>query len=1090
MSLKLSCPTCGEKNRLAEPLPLPGHTVPCSACGTSMAVTYPPGVMEKLKAKGKTFRPEPEARRPMAAAPRPRVEEDFTRAHATRAEDEPTGILDGSMLMPGQFFPTSAPTSADRTAIDRTSVDATAVGPPTAAAPEPPEADHFDRTVPSIRSPYGQLPGNVPEADSVTSAQPEPTDGHYEPTQIDRQEARPMAPSPEAPSSSPPVKAGAPPAPVAKKGGCMKRLAGLAMIGGLASVLLAGVGYLGVTSYYGKDLPTIEALQAYSPPTVTVVYDKDGQVLGELFEQRRYVVELDEMPEHLKQAFLAAEDANFYNHDGVDYMGIVRAILRNAAQGRKAQGASTITQQVTRNFLLTRDKKIERKIKEILLSWRIEKAYDKEHILFLYLNEIYLGSGAYGVEAASQVYFDKSVKDLTVAEAAILAGLPQRPSDYSPHKHWEKARARQEYVLGQMVRNEFITQAEMDAALAEDVVVVPITNDFATKAPHFTEYVRRYLVDTYGHDRVYNEGLQVTTTCDLALQEHAQQAVVNGIYDVDQRMGFRREGLTTVSGAELDAKRAEITEKIRKERALELDPAGRTPPADTTELVADRVYDAVVLDVKKNYAKVGIGDIEALVPLAWTEWLYEPNPRKSWRYRTATDMTADGILKKGDVVLVKTAALSTQDSAVSKAFKNTPGADKAYVAARLWQDPEVEGALLSYEVDSGAVRAMVGGAFWEKSEFNRAVQSKRQVGSTFKPIVYAAAIESQRVTTATMLVDGPLAFSTDQDFIWKPANYGNDFLGNITLRKALAMSRNTCTVRVLEAIDPGMNDDVVYSFARRLGIGGPPSHRLPEDHIATEENDHLCPWVRETPESTICMDRNPPKDPNISNTRHRQLMGPDDVYMCRACDLSMGLGSASLTMEELARAYSAFASGGKLIDPYYIEEVRDVKGNVLEKHEVPEFEEVMSPEVASITTWLLEAVATEGTAARAGRLGIPVAGKTGTTNDEKDAWFVGFTPQIITAVWVGYDQPRSLGVSSTGGRTSLPIWMDYMEVAAPKDTPPFVMRGEIEWAQIDQDTGRRVSSGGRRYPFLKDTLPEATGASAGQVTAEDLITEL
>ncbi|MCO4743852.1 MAG: transglycosylase domain-containing protein [Proteobacteria bacterium] len=1056
-----------------------------------MAVTYPPGVMEQLKSRGKTFRPEPTAHRHNAVPVKipeasPEAPTAAGRAMATRAEEEPTGIHDQRILSPSQFFPTSAPTN-----VDRTTVDATQIGPPTASPPPAPDEEHFDRTVPSLRSPYGQLPAGTPEPEAMSpAAPPPPTEPHYEPTEIDRQEARPMAPPPPSASAAPPAKTPKSPAGPKKKGGCMGRMLKFGAVLAILGVISAGVGYLGVSSYYGKDLPTIEALRAYSPPTVTVVYDKNGEVLGELFEQRRYVIELEEMPEHLKQAFLAAEDANFYNHDGVDYMGIVRAILRNAAQGRMAQGASTITQQVTRNFLLTRDKKLERKIKEVLLSWRIEKAYEKEHILFLYLNEIYLGSGAYGVEAASRVYFEKSAKDLTLAEAAILAGLPQRPSDYSPHRHWDKAQGRQEYVLTQMVRNEFITEAEKAAALAEDVVVAPKTDDFGTKAPHFTEYVRRYLVDTYGHDRVYNEGLQVTTTCDLELQDIAQQAVIDGVYSVDQRMGFRREGVENVGTDGIAAKQAEIDLAIREARALELDPAGRTPAAEETELVAGKRYDAIVLDVKKRYAKVGIGKVEAIIPLAWTEWLYKPNPRKSWRYRTATDMTEGSVLQTGDVVWVQLEALSTKDEAVAKAFKKTPGESTAFAAARLWQEPEVEGALLSYDVDSGAVRSMVGGAFWEKSEFNRAVQSKRQVGSTFKPIVYAAAIESERVTTATMIVDGPLAFATDQDFIWKPANYGNDFLGNITLRKALAMSRNTCTVRVLEAIDPGMNDDVVYEFARRLGIGGTPAHMLPEDHVSSKDNDHLCPWVRETPDSTICMDRNPPKDPEISNTRHRKLMGPDDVYMCRSCDLSMGLGSASLTMEELARAYSAFASGGELIEPYYIEEVRDVKGEVLEKHEKPQSERVMSPEVASITTWLLQGVATEGTAARASRLGIPVAGKTGTTNDEKDAWFVGFTPEIITAVWVGYDTPRSLGVSSTGGRTSLPIWMDYMEDAARKDTPSFVMRGDVEWAQIDQDTGRRVSSGGRRYPFLPETLPDATGASAGQVTAEDLITEL
>ena len=307
------------------------------------------------------------------------------------------------------------------------------------------------------------------------------------------------------------------------------------------------------------------------------------------------------------------------------------------------------------------------------------------------------------------------------------------------------------------------------------------------------------------------------------------------------------------------------------------------------------------------------------------------------------------------------------------------------------------------------------------------------------------------------------------------------------------MSRNTCTVRVLEAMDPGMNDDVVYNFARRLGIGGPPLETLDESWVPKPENDLLCPWTLEHKDSTICMDRFPPKDPNLSNTAHRRQLKDGDEYWCRTCDMSMGLGSASLTMEELVRAYSAFASGGDLIQPYYIEEVRDRDGALLEEHTTVDFPQVMDPEVASITSWLLQGVVSGGTGSVASReLELSgLGGKTGTTNDFKDAWFVGFTNDVITATWVGYDQPRSLGVSSTGGRTALPIWIDYMRVAAPKDRDrPFRMRGDIEWAQIDEDSGRRVSSGGRSYPFIGGTVPESSGAKAGQVSIQDASTEL
>jgi membrane carboxypeptidase/penicillin-binding protein len=315
----------------------------------------------------------------------------------------------------------------------------------------------------------------------------------------------------------------------------------------------------------------------------------------------------------------------------------------------------------------------------------------------------------------------------------------------------------------------------------------------------------------------------------------------------------------------------------------------------------------------------------------------------------------------------------------------------------------------------------------------------------------------------------------------------------MTMRQALAKSKNTCTVRILEAADPGMNDDVIYKFGRKLGIGGPPTYALPEGWIPSPKNDHLCVWVKETRASTICMDRNPPMPEGLTDAQHRAQLGPNDEYWCRACDMSMGLGSASLTMEEMIRSYSAFATGGKLIEPYYVEEVRDREGNVLEKHEPVEPPLVMDPAVASISNWLMEGVVQGGTASQAGReLGLKgLAGKTGTTNDEKDAWFVGYTNDVVTAVWFGFDQPRTLGVSSTGGRTALPVWIEYMKAAAPRDKDrPLPTRGDLQYAMIDEASGRRVTSGGVNYPFLAGTVPESTGAGAGQLMIEDLQDDL
>ncbi|MFT6376404.1 MAG: penicillin-binding protein 1A, partial [bacterium] len=956
------------------------------------------------------------------------------------------------------------------------------------------------------------------------------------PPLAERIAAAPIAPPPVAPPPiAAPLPAPAPapqpvanvPAPVvapieaepvpAKKKGRLRRILGvMAMLSLIVSVLLiigGGVGgYFGY-HHYSTELPTVDALQTYRPPTVTTVYDHEGELLGEIYEERRYVTELDQMPEHLQQAFTSSEDKAFWEHNGVNWIGLVRAMSVLITTGEKSQGASTITMQVTRNFLLTRDKTYERKIKEIILARRIEDVYEKERILYLYLNELYLGSGAYGVEAAARTYFGKHVNELTLAESAMIAGLAPAPSTYSPHQNFDKAKVRQGYVLGRMLEDGHISQSDFDDAMAEEMVIVERSNEFLEKSPYFTEHVRRHIVNTYGHERVYNEGLSVTTTCDLDLQEVAQAAVRKGVDDVDQRMGFRRPGLENISQAQIPERVATLETEMIDAWVTLNDPSGQQPRPETSTLAQDELYTGVLTEVTRNYATVKIGSHEGIIPIAWSRWVFKPDHTRSWRSRSQNDLTQQitwdlplpedapedaevqtetgAILQVGDVVLVKVKALSTQDEEVASDFRGTPGEDSSFVATHLWQRNEVDAALLSYDLDSGAVRAMVGGADFGDSEFNRATQAMRQVGSTFKPIVYAAAIESKRVTAATMVTDGPLAFATGADFIWKPGNYSNSYLGNMTLRKALAMSRNTCTIRVLDRVDPGMNDDIVYDFVRRLGIGGPPTHSLPEDWTPTPDSDHACPWIREEADFTICADRYPPMPPGLTDREHRAELTEESDYRCRACDLSMGLGSRSLTMEELMRAYSTFATGGTMIEPYYIEEVQDRDGNVLESHANSEPVQVLDPAVAYITTWLMEGVVQGGTAGRAARLGLHLAGKTGTTNDEKDMWFIGFNPEVITSVYVGYDQPRSLGVSSTGGRTALPIWMDYMKVAVPPERDyAFPVTGDIEWANIEESTGRRVTGGGRRFPFLRGTVPESTGISAGQVSIDDIQTEL
>ncbi len=900
----------------------------------------------------------------------------------------------------------------------------------------------------------------------------------------------------------------------------------LCLLGSLAGVLTA----CGAVLYFRQDLPTLETLQDYRPPTVTVVYDHKGELLGEIYEKRRYVVPLEDIPEHVQDAFIASEDANFWNHPGVDPMGIVRAVLRNALKGKKAQGASTITQQVARNFLLSSEKKYSRKIKEMILATRVEEAFTKEHILYLYLNQIYLGSGAYGVEAASRAYFDKHVQDITLAEAAMLAGLPQRPSDYSPHNHWEKARSRQMYVLGQMFDKGFIDEPTYEAAKAERIPIHQQGNPFLEQAPYFTEHVRRYLVDTYGFDKIYNDGLIVHSTCDMDLQKVAREGVADGVLTADNNVGWRGAE-ETLAEAAIAPRLAEQEEALRQAESKAVLHVGSTddpgsdyaPVPERSTLVQGERYEAVVLEVTKKHAVLGIGAHKALVPLSWTKWSIEPNPERSYRYRSQDSL--DNVLKRGDLVTVTVEAL---DAFETKPFDGYDAAGPGpFLAVKLYQPPNLQGAFLAYRLEDGAVLSMVGGYDFEDSEYNRAIQARRQVGSTFKPLVYAAAIESEELTAGSMVQDAPVIFNVLDEKLWKPANYGDEYLGNISLRKALQLSRNVCTVRVLDRI--GL--EPVYELAGpklRIGYQTPACERThvpegseckgtmtpsPVEGMAWCEwcDPESCPLVR-VHEDFECMDvpqelegeqwchscdvnirvcdwLPPEKFPEGEECRGQRKDAKGNT-VCRSCDLSMGLGSSSLTMVELARAYSAFATFGRLVEPHFIDRVVERDGTVIESYEPPaEWARVLEPEVAGIAHWLVRQVATGGTAARSNQLGIQVAGKTGTTNDFHDAWFVGYNPDYIAAAWVGYDQPRSIGQSFTGGRTALPIWMDWFEAAVPRESAP-TFRGipGVQWLPIDESTGR-VASGGISMPMLEGTAPEgSTSVEVGQKTAEDLLT--
>ena len=1079
----------------------------CLACGRTLAITYPSGMVHRMRGKGIRFQGDPPASVPDPGA-----------ATDPRAAPPSSGV-DLSRLDP----------SADR----RQRAELHQSPPETPAAPAAP--------APTPAPPPRARPRpEPPKAAPPRAAPPKPATPRARPASPRARPAshRTSTRAPAGRAKTPKLRSS--PAPPKKRRWWLRALVAMMLLGVIGGLAGAGVA-AGAFWKYSQDLPTVEALGEYTPPTVTVVYDRNGELLGEIYEKRRYVVTFDEIPKHVQDAFIAAEDANFWEHSGVDYEGILRAIGRNVSKGRKAQGASTITMQTARNFLLTRDKTYERKIREVLLSWRVEETFTKQHILYLYLNEIYLGSGAYGVEAAARTYFNKHVGDLTVAEAAILAGLPQRPSDYSPHRNWDKARARQEYVLGQMHAKGYLNQAEHKTALAEVVSIHTTDNEFLKQAPYFTEHIRRYLVETYGFDKIYNDGLSVYATTDLTLQKVAQKAVYDNVLTADNRVGWRGPK-SQVDGATLDRKLAEQEDALREEsskKVLKVAAAnkggGYAPLLARSTLEENRVYEAIVKQVQKKHAIVGVGAHDIIVPLSWTSWAYAPNPKRSWRSRSQRDMTA--VLKRGDVIDIRVEGLE------ATSFDNMKGYDpaKGKPAAIIYQKPELEGAMFSYRLSDGAVLSMVGGFSFEQSEYNRAIQARRQVGSTFKPIVYAAAIGTRQFTAGTLVQDAPLVFQTIGDKLWKPGNYGNDYEGNITLRRALQMSKNVCTVRVLDKI--GL--DPVFELAGpklRIGYNQPACSRKHIPVGSACEGDRAsstvtgmewcehcdptsCPLVQAGQQSIRIDGQNiPVGEPKACLDEAKDINGEpwchscdvnlracdwlpieripdtdpcvdarqddDGRIWCRTCDLSMGLGSSSLTMVELARAYSAFATYGHLVEPHFIEKVVDRDGTVIEQWEGPPdggWPRVLEPGVASIAHWLLHQVATGGTGARTNRLGIQVAGKTGTTNDFFDAWFVGYNPEIITAAWVGFDQPHSMGVSFTGGKTALPIWMDFMREAVPrKGAPRFAALPGVSMVPIDERTGR-VATGGRGIPMLPGTAPTNVVGAVGQKTGEDLL---
>ncbi len=751
----------------------------------------------------------------------------------------------------------------------------------------------------------------------------------------------------------------------------------------------ASGGVLWIFYEYGRDLPDYRQLATYEPPVMTRVHAGDGRLLAEYATEKRVFVPISAMPKRVTHAFLAAEDKTFYSHSGIDIPGIIRAALtnlKNMGSDRRPVGASTITQQVAKNFLLTNEVSITRKVKEAILSFRIEQAFPKDRILELYLNEIYLGLGSYGVAAASLNYFNKSLDELTIAETAYLAALPKAPNNYHPYRHPNAAKSRRDWVLSRMEEDGVITAAEAAAAAAEPFQVVPRSEIEFVDASYFAEEVRRELAERYGEATLYKGGLSVRTTVDPRLQAIADRVMREGLEEYDRRHGWRGAygRIENVSGDWRGAL------------------AAIEPPAGVGGWQL-----AVVLDLNTDAAAIGFSDgARGRIPLAELKWA---RPWLKGQHVGSRPKKPADVLAVGDVVLV---------SAVEPAEDAKPDA-KAGDEFALRQIPDIGGALVALDPHTGRVLAMSGGYSFALSQFNRATQAKRQPGSAFKPFVYLAALENG-FTPASLILDAPFVIDQGPGLPkWRPENYTSKFYGPSTMRLGIEKSRNLMTVRLAQTI--GM--EKIASVAKRFGV----VDNLPEI-------------------------------------------------------LSMSLGAGETTLLNLTAGYAMLVNGGHRITPTLIDRIQDREGHTVFRHDdrvcdacratfwteqsVPDIpdnrEQVTDPATAYQMVSMLEGVVERGTGVRIKAVGKPLAGKTGTTNDSIDTWFVGFSPDLALGVFAGFDEPRSLGKQEQGASVAAPIFHDFM-AAALEDKPgiPFRIPPGIRLVRVNAETGQLATPGDR-----------------------------
>jgi penicillin-binding protein 1A len=742
-----------------------------------------------------------------------------------------------------------------------------------------------------------------------------------------------------------------------------------------STAMAAGVSYY-YAKLFGEDLPDLGALKSYNPSLATRVYDDSGELIAEFYIEKRILTPIANIPKPIIQATIAVEDASFYEHHGINFEGILRAFYENIKAGKVVQGGSSITQQVVKVLLLSPERTLSRKMREALLSLEIELKYSKDEILEIYLNQVYYGHGAYGVAAAAETYFGKPLANLTIAEMALIAGLPKAPNSYSPYNNIDKAMIRRSHVLGRLAAVGYITAAVRDKSATEPIVLSGRRKPL-NKAPWFAEHVRRYLEKQFGVAKLYRGGLKVYTTLDLKLQQSADSSVISGIEQLDKRLGYR--------GPVGHVKLA----KSEKPDWEKLNPKDNPRQTAVEFFHPGRRVKAVVTAVDKGFVKVSLGAAKGVIPVANMDWAHKANPDADMMWAPKIE-DARKVLKKGDVIEVKTLG--------------KPGPDGAYTLA-LDQTPDTQSALIAMDPRTGAIKAMVGGYDQETSKFNRAVQALRQPGSSFKPVIYTAALDNG-FTPATIVVDEPVTFDIALTGFkeWWPMNFEGEFFGPTRIREAVTHSRNVVTVKVLAQI--GVPKAIEY--AKLLGI--------------------------------------------------KSQLDPT---------LSLALGSAQVTPEEMVGAYATLANGGVRMNSYFIKQVADNAGMVIEKNE-PYGEQVIKPEVAYLMTSIMQSVVAEGTAKKVSELGKPIAGKTGTTNSFNDAWFNGFTPDFVCGVWVGRDDNRPIGEKETGARAAIPIWFAFMKDALKNYVArDFEPPENIVFERIDKKTGLLTDSTG------EDSLLEA-----------------